>query len=157
LPLTLEITLSHNNIMNKLFQYLALAGTLPFIFCTALLMAGVEALPVIGQIERVLSAYGLVIAGFMAGSHWGQHLHLNNRWCLYLPVFSNLVTVLLWMCFILFDFDGFLVALVLSFLTLLLIDNRLLKAEIISAEYFRIRSVVTLIVITSLLISWLHA
>jgi hypothetical protein len=145
---------SKNKAMNKLFQLLAFAGTIPFIFCTLLLITGVQSLPLLGKVDHILSVYGLVISAFMAGSHWGQHLNLNNKWKFYLPVFSNLAAVALWTGYIVFNPQQFLIALVMSFVVLLLIDNKLFKAGIITMQYFRTRCLVTSIVVASLLVAW---
>ena len=140
--------------MNKLFQLLALAGTIPFIFCSLLLIAGIQSLPLVGPVDHMLSTYGLVISAFMAGSHWGQHLNLNNEWKFYLPLFSNLAAVALWLGFIILSSQQFLVALIFIFAVLLLVDNKLFRAAIITVQYYRTRRLVTSIVVASLMISW---
>lgn len=140
-----------------LYPYLTYAGTLPFILCTIGLTFNIHTIAVLGSIKDIFSAYGLVIASFMAGCHWGQHLNLSNKWNLYLPLSSNIIAVTLWICFLLFPFAPFLVVLAISFTLLLFIDKQLLQIGLISGHYFHTRCIVTFIVITTIIISGLHA
>jgi hypothetical protein len=80
--------------MKKNYQYLAFLGALPFIICAACFVFNVQDIPILGGTRNVLGAYALVITSFMAGSHWGQHLDLDNKWGDYLPITSNLTAVL---------------------------------------------------------------
>ncbi len=141
--------------MKKPSPYLTFAGTIPFIICAVFITVGIEAVRVLGETENILSVYGLVIASFMAGAQWGNHLGLadNNRWALRLPILSNIIAVLLWLGFLSLSVDGFIWLLVISFLVLLMIDYGLHLADIIDNKYFKVRIYVTVIVIGSLIIS----
>lgn len=141
--------------MKKIYPYLTYAGALPFIICAFLINADIEALGFLGETKHILAVYGLVIATFMAGSHWGQHLSLQKPWDLYLPVSSNVITVLLWVIFLVTSFDVFLLALVVTFILQLVIDFYLYRDDVIDCDYFKTRLVTTTVVVLSLCISWI--
>ncbi len=143
--------------MKNIYPYLTLAGTLPFIFCAYCFIADIDVIALLGNTEQVLSVYGLVIAAFMAGSHWGQHLIISEKWQRYLPAFSNFNAVFLWLSFLLFPFKLFIIALILSFSGSLLIDKKLRQDKVINRTYFCTRALVTLVVILSLIISGIYA
>lgn len=140
--------------MKKIFPYLTYAGTIPFIFCALCLYANMQELPILGSIEKILSVYGLVIAAFLAGSHWGQHLHINNnKWVILLPVLSNIIAILLWFSFLILNFKILMVMYIAVFIVLLIIDYCLFRANLITDSYFKTRFKVSFIVIISLIIS----
>lgn len=142
-------------VMKKPSPYLTFAGTLPFIGCAVLLMLGVDAVRVLGKTEHILAVYGLVIATFMAGAQWGNHLNLsdNNRWAIRLPILSNMSALALWLGFLSLSTFGFIWLLVVGFVILLIIDYGLYQAQIISSRYFTVRKYVTLIVVIALIVS----
>ena len=139
--------------MNKLYTYLAYAGSIPFIIFAGLLTNGIDTIPLIGSTRTILSVYSVVIASFMAGSYWGQHLHFGSKWSWYLPIISNITALFLWMGFILLPFKLLLITIELSFILMLLVDQKLYFAGLNSRKYFQTRSVVTGIVVISLLLS----
>lgn len=141
--------------MTKPSPYLTFAGTLPFILCAILITIGVDAIRVLGRTEDVLTVYGLVIATFMAGAQWGNHLSLadDNSWAIRLPIFSNIVALILWLGFLTLSIAGFIWLLIISFIALLVIDYGLYQAQIISAKYFTVRKYVTLIVVIALIMA----
>lgn len=141
--------------MKKPSPYLTFAGTIPFIVCAILITMDIDAIRVLGKTEHILSIYGLVIASFMAGAHWGNHLSLadDNSWALKLPILSNIIALSLWLGFLLLSAAGFIWLLVVGFVSLLMIDYGLNQAHIISADYFKVRKYVTLIVIVSLIVA----
>lgn len=141
--------------MKKLSPYLTFAGTIPFIACAILLVMEVDAIRILGKTEHVLVVYGVVIATFMAGAQWGNHLNLanNNSWVVRLPMFSNIIALLLWLGFLSLSTLGFIWLLIVSFIILLLIDYGLYQAQIISSAYFTVRKYVSAIVVISLVIS----
>ena len=140
--------------MKKIFPYLTYAGAIPFVFCAACLSLDIQNLPLLGSIERILGIYGLVISSFVAGAHWGQHLHINkSQWVSFLPIFSNVIAVLLWIGFLVLSFKMQMAMFVTAFVVLLIIDHRLLQMDVIIRHYFQTRFCVSSIVITSLIIS----
>ena len=143
--------------MKKYYPVLTYAGTLPFIFCTLCFIFNIQTVPVLGQVNQILGTYSIIISSFIAGSHWGIHLNLSDKWEVYLPIFSNINAVFIWISFIIFPFKVLLIILVISFFALLLIDLNLFKKDFISRKYFHTRSLVTLIVTTNLIISGIYA
>ncbi|MFT5120490.1 MAG: putative membrane protein [Psychrobacter glaciei] len=144
--------------MKKPSPYLTFAGTIPFIACAFLLMIDVVTVPILGSVANILSAYGLVIASFMAGAHWGNHLSLadDNKWAVRLPLYSNVIALGLWLGFLSLSAIGFIWLLVIGFISLLVIDYSLHRAQIISHTYFQVRKYVTTIVVISLVIAGLQ-
>ncbi len=146
------------SIMKKPSPYLTFAGTIPFIACAIMITLGIDAVIALGTTAEILSAYGLVIASFMAGAHWGNHLSLtdNNPWAVRLPIFSNIIALLLWLGFLTLSSAGFIWLLISAFIALLVIDYGLRDAQIITANYLKVRKYVTLIVVISLVLSALQ-
>lgn len=136
----------------RLYFYLAYAGTIPFLLCAILFAFKIQKIPILGNLSTVISVYSLVIASFMAGAHWGQHLNQNGKWPLFLSVTSNIVAVLLWLSYLVLPFGGFLMAVAAIFTLLLLIDKKLFQAHLITQPYYQARYIVSLIVIISLII-----
>ena len=132
--------------MKKPSPYLTLAGAMPFVLSAVFITIGIDAIPVLGEIGHVLSIYGLVIASFMAGAHWGNHLSLadDNRWAIKLPIFSNIIALALWLGFLTLSSAGFIWLLAAAFISMLMIDYGLHQAHIINNEYFRVRKYVTI-------------
>ncbi len=143
--------------MKRLYPYLTYAGALPFVLCALCMVLDIHIIPLLGPTDQVISVYALVITSFMAGTHWGQHLNVEDQWRLYLPTFSNINAVLLWISFLILTVKLLLAVFIISFLVLLLIDKKLLQAALISVDYFLTRCVVTGIVILTLVISAIYA
>lgn len=143
--------------MNKLRPYLMYAGAIPFILCAFCLFVDINSLPILGDVEHVQSAYALVIASFMAGAHWGQHFNLDGEWERRLPIASNIITVAIWIAFLVFGFKAQMVFFCLAFIGLLFIDYRLFKDRHISKRYFQQRTIVTAIVVLALVVSGISA
>lgn len=140
--------------MKRIFPYLTYAGAIPFVFCAGCLVFGIQQLPLIGSVERVLTVYGLVISTFLCGALWGQHLYLNEGpWARVLPILSNVIAVLLWIGFLILSFKMIIAMLVATFVILLMIDHRLFLIDLITHHYFQTRLFVSSIVIVSLIIS----
>ena len=140
--------------MTKTFYYLIYAGTIPFILCSICFSAGIKSIYLLGSVDKILSAYGLVILSFLSGSHWGQHLYINRRiWGCTLPVLSNIIAVLFCFSFLVLSFKELVAIFVAAFIILLIIDHRLFQMHLISDHYFQTRCFVSAIVIISLIIS----
>lgn len=137
---------------STMYLYLTLAGTIPFLVGTTCLLTGVDLLPGGIPTQSMVSAYALLILSFMAGVHWGQHLHLTGNWRTRLPLASNLIAISAWVGFLVLDFDALCLLLAGGFLVLLWIDRALLNATVISEAYFRTRVMATFIVAVSLIL-----
>ena len=141
--------------MKKPSPYLTFAGAIPFVACAILLVMGISDIPILGATADVLSAYGLVIASFMAGSQWGNHLSLadDDKWAIRLPLVSNVIAIVLWLGFLMLPVVGFIWLLVIGFASMLMIDYGLNRARIITPDYFKVRTYVTAIVVVSLIVA----
>jgi len=144
--------------MKKPSPYLTFAGAIPFIACALLLAIDSDTILVLGKTTEVLSIYGLVIASFMAGAHWGNHLSLadNDRWAIKLPFLSNMIALVLWFGFLILSTVSFIWLLAASFASMWVIDYGLNQARIITQNYFKVRTYVTGIVIVSLIVAALQ-
>ena len=139
--------------MKTIFPYLTYAGTIPFIFCTLCLIFDIHLLSILGLVEKIMSVYSLVIASFMAGAHWGQHLKASGIWSRTLPILSNLIAIVLWLGFLILSFKVLMALFVTAFVILLFIDYRLFQRKLITGHYFQTRLFVSVIVILSIIIS----
>ena len=141
----------------KPYLYLTYAGLLPFIICSTCLALDIKVFPLLGATEKLLSIYSLVITTFMAGSHWGQHLNLDNKWSYYLPKLSNVLIIALFLGFLVLPFKLLLAAFIATLLILLVIDKKLVQHGLITKQYFHTRCLVTAIVVVTLIISGINA
>lgn len=89
----------------------------------------------------MFKSYGLLIATFLAGSHWG--INLNSDVNLHLPFLSNLILIFIWLSYTFLSSFYFIISLLFVFNILLLIDKKLLLESIISYAYFWLRARVT--------------
>jgi hypothetical protein len=135
--------------------WLTFAGSVPFVSGAILLALGIETLPGLGDVLPALSLYGLVIASFMAGAHWGQQLTTQAPWTVRLQAVSNLTAIGLWLLFVLASPSLVLLGLMLSFLLTLWVDRALLHEQLISQAYWRVRVAVTQVVVVALGVAWL--
>lgn len=133
---------------------LAFAGVIPFVVSAMALLSGHRSLPIVGDIEFAVIAYGVIIATFMSGAHWGQHLHLNAPWVITLPIISNLITVVLWFAFLTQAPQFITLHLIIVLVSQLVVDAMLFKYTVIEKSYFITRCLVTSIVSVSLLCVW---
>jgi hypothetical protein len=67
------------NTVQKIYPYPTYADTILFVVCAIALTLDIRQLPWIEPVDNTLSVYALVIANFLAGAHWGQHLHLLRK------------------------------------------------------------------------------
>ena len=143
--------------MKKLYLYLTYAGALPFIICAVCLALDITSMPLLGATKQVLSVYALIIATFIAGNHWGQHLYMKDKWQYHLPISSNVIVVTLWFGFLILPFKPLLVIFIVAFLVLLVVDQRLFRHNLITRRYFQMRCFATAIVVSALVISGIVA
>lgn len=136
----------------RLYSALAMAGTLPFVACALLPLLGVDSVPPLGPLDAVASSYALAIIAFLAGAHWGNYLAAREQSPLNLFVSSNVIFLFAWIAFVGASLAGAIVAQLIAFLLLLLIDYRLKGKGIISNHYFRTRATATAIACVSLLV-----
>ena len=131
---------------------LIFSGSLPFIAGALLLLVGFDALPLLGKLSDIISAYGLVIVIFLTGIHWGQQLSLGKA-ASGLFISSNLLAVLVWLAWLVMPDRYFLVFLSVPLVVMLVIDRGLYRAGVINRDYVMSRAIITGIVIISLFLS----
>ena len=115
--------------MKKVFSHLTYAGSIPFALCAVFFSTNTKNLHLLGSVEKILSAYGLMILSFLA------------------------IAVLLWFGFLVLSFKMLVSMFVAAFVVLLIIDHRLFQMDLVSNHYFQTRCFVAAIVIISLIIS----
>ena len=135
----------------RLYSALTYAGALPFAVCAVLPWIGVEQVLNIGTPDYISRSYGLAIASFLAGAHWGTFLYHRERSPTNLFLTSNAIVLAAWSTFLINAPAISLFVLVLAFLYLLFIDFRLFKAGLLIDYYFALRRNVTAIVVICLI------
>ena len=115
----------------RLFTALTFAGAAPFIAAALLAVIGVAAIPPFGAIGHIAASYALAIISFLAGTHWVVQLlkpaaTLSVAWVLAIQA--------------------------LTLVLLLVVDDRLRRAGVVSTAYFRARAIATLAAALSLLV-----
>jgi len=136
----------------RLYTALALAGTIPFIASALLPMLGYDSLPYLGPLDKLVASYGLAIVCFLAGAHWGIYLSGRSAGSLNLFVISNVIFLAVWFAYVGAGIKIAIGVQIFAFLALLFIDLRLKDSDVISAAYFRVRTMATTIAFVSLLI-----
>ncbi len=131
----------------RLSRILALAGALPFVAGAFMAMAGID-VPVPAAL--LTSSYGLAIVSFLCGAHWGTYLYRADAAPLNLLVSSNAIVVGTWLAWLLAPLGVVLGVQVAAFLTLLLIDHRLLAAGLVTQHYFVTRVEATALAVLSI-------
>ena len=132
--------------------FLIYSGSLPFITGALLLILGFETLPLFGSVADAIAAYGLVIAIFLSGIHWGQQLSLESTTS-GLFISSNILAVLVWLAWLLLPLQSFLIFLVIPQLVILTIDHSLYAQGLIKKEYIVSRYLITGVVIICLFLA----
>ena len=131
-------------------RLLASFGAIPFIACALLPLLDVTELPYLGETKIVAAVYGLTIASFMAGVHWGTALNVKTSLPVNLYITSNVVAVAAWLSFLLVSLSMTLAVLSILFAYLLYIDYRLRCAGLIDQAYWNTRLSITGTVIVCL-------
>lgn len=141
------------NLSNRQRQtLLAYLGAAPFVATALLMSMGINTIPFVGSLFSAISVYALIIAAFMAGSHWGQQLGFSDTWRFKLQITTNIQAVGLWLAYVWLDNSWFMLMLITSFLISLWLDQQLKQAQLIEAAYWQTRLKVTIIVVLSLVI-----
>jgi hypothetical protein len=126
----------------KLLTYL---GAIPFIVCACLRISDV-----------ILLSYGLAIASFMAGTHWGLCLKESDKFSNGIFLVSTVVTLSAWFCYLLCSASICLLTFVGIFIVLMFIDYLLYRKNLESKDYFQLRLSTTTIVVVSLMAKLLY-
>ena len=134
---------------------LAYMGLIPFLTCLLLICFKIHSIPLLGEPKHVLNLYGLIIASFISGAHWGQHLSQQRKWGNILPILSNLNVMLLFFLTLTLPNHFKFMALILSFLLSIFIDRKLFQSRLITPVYFKTRTIITVLVIIMIVVSGL--
>ena len=141
--------------MPRLVAILTYAGLLPLLICAVAPYTGIAALPVLGAYDTIAASYAVIIAGFMAGTHWGlglDHYRTSGRG---LFLVSTALVLLAWLGWLVLPVLWVLAGLIPVFAVLLAIDHRLYMLSIIAPGYYTLRLHVTgLIVLLLILIAY---
>lgn len=102
------------------------------------------------NLNLALRIYAAVIISFLAGIHWGLFLLRDASINLFLH--SNFVTLLAWLAA---SCESIYSSLVFAFcfIYLLVIDRKLFEEEVLESWFMRLRLVITLVVLVSLVFS----
>ena len=134
----------------KLTSTLTYAGAIPFVLAAFCMYWDFERLPIIGDVQKIIDLYGLVIVVFIAGSHWGVSVNLFEKQRIFLMIISNLFTLIALVSYIWLISIPFQLSLMIILLMLLVIDYWLYFKGINSQNYVLTRLIVSIIVIISL-------
>jgi len=134
----------------KLTSTLTYAGAIPFVLAAFCMYWDFERLPIIGDVQKIIDLYGLVIVVFIAGSHWGVSVNLFEKQRIFLMIISNLFTLIALVSYIWLISIPFQLSLIIILLMLLVIDYWLYFKGINSQNYVLTRLIVSIIVIISL-------
>ena len=131
---------------------LTFAGAVPFVFAAILMYWDLERLPLIGDVQKVIDVYGLVIVVFIAGSFWGISVNLNGKKRNALMIISNCLTLLTFFSYFWLKIIPFQLVLIFLLVALLLVDYWLYFLEVNTKEYVTLRLLVSIIVVGSLFV-----
>ncbi len=131
---------------------LAYAGAIPFILAAFLMYWDLERIPVIGDVQKVIDVYGLIIVVFIAGSFWGIASPLTDKTRVYLMLISNIFTLIAFISYLWMNSIPFQLVLVVLFILLFLVDCWIYFIGLSSRNYVFLRMSVSTIVVTSLLV-----
>ena len=146
--------------MPRFVAILTYAGLLPLLICAVLPYTGIAALPVLGPYNTIAASYAVMIAGFMAGTHWGIGLtqYRTNGQGLFFV--STALLLLAWLGWLVLPVLWVLGGLIPVFALLLVIDHRLYMLSVIQPGYYTLRLHVTGLVILLLILiayqTWLN-
>ncbi len=135
-----------------LTRSLAAAGAIPFLIGALAPLLGVEIETRRGDIEAAVLAYGLTIASFMAGVHWGTALNSSRPLPVNLFISSNVIALAAWFAYLFASASVAALILAALFAVLLGIDWKLRKADVIDNVYWQTRLWVTVVVIACLVL-----
>ena len=131
---------------------LTCAGSLPFVLAAIFMYWDLERLPLIGDVQKVIDIYGLVIVVFIAGSFWGISLNLVEKKRTALMLISNILTLFAFFSYVWLKIIPFQLILIILLLAMLLVEYWLYFLELNTKEYVILRLIVSIIVVGSLII-----
>ena len=137
----------------RLYSWLAYLGAVPFVIPSMLILLGYREVAIVGDLVYLLTSYGLVIVVFMSGIHWGNYLIKKPANGVNLFLTSNIIAISAWLSFLFFPVVYTLLFYSVAFALLLSLDYYLQTYNLLNKDYFKLRVIVTGIVIFSLLVT----
>lgn len=137
---------------SRTYSMLTMAGATPFVACALLPLAGIESVPPIGDLDRLVAVYGLAIVSFLTGIHWATQIYEQQSSPFNLLLASNAVFLFTWFAFVAGSLEFALGAQLISLLVLLGIDRWLYTSGVISRHYLGVRTAATSLAALSLLV-----
>lgn len=134
----------------SVISVLTYLGALPFVLGALLLLLGIKIIPFLGATTFVITAYGLVIASFMAGSHWGQQIATTDEQSRSIFLISNVMALALWFEYLVGSLTAYVGLLIAVFILSLWLDYLSYQKKKIDSTYMRLRWRVTSVVVLSL-------
>ena len=142
-------------IKNNVHIFLMYLGTLPFIFFMLSIIKNCEYNSIVtNSSTESIKLYGLIISVFMAGIQWGLGIEKLFRYKLF--IFSNFITIILWISYQIVSNNKFIFVLLLSFIYYIVADFKFYNEKIISKKYLINRIIITIIVMVNLFISLIN-
>lgn len=127
---------------------LALFGATPFIAAVLAQLAGLA-----NDHTTTLSlTYGAIIISFLSGIHWGLYLTHEKARRINLLITSNILAVLAWVTLWLWTPGMQYLVQLACFISLLMIDRRLLADGVIERWFYQLRQQISLLVMVCLLL-----
>lgn len=134
------------------YSALMLMGVTPFLACAVLPITGIEETAMLGRLDELASSYSVAILCFLTGVHWATQLYERDAAPRLLFIGSNVIFLVVWIAYVVADLPWALAIQLLAFLLLLAIDLQLLRRELISRHYLRMRVIATALASFSLLL-----
>lgn len=144
--------MAHEYSKNNIKYALTYLGLLPFFFLSSYIIIFPNPIIINSYAISLFKSYGMIIAIFLSGCHWGQQLSMTGITAFNLAIISNALTIFTWLSYSFLPDKYFLLLLVSVFSLLLLIDKYLFSKSIINKNYFKTRFYVTICVNLMLLI-----
>jgi len=118
-------------------------------------------MPIFAQTKAFVDLYMLAIVSFMAGIHWGIVMSqagsenlpletLSKKHAKQLLILSNFFVLIPWVLLALEQTIAFYISLLIIFILLRVIDAKLVEVGMISKHYFKMRCLITVIVVTGI-------
>ena len=136
---------------NAFPRWLTLSGAIPFIACSAVLWLAPPAYRAFAT--TVLTSYAAVILSFLGGIQWGLAVNLIDtapKSARTMFLLSVVPSLLAWAMLLLPASSSRIIVAMCLFAFVWVVDALLNLQKLIPAWYFKLRSIITVIVITSM-------
>lgn len=124
-----------------------IAGLVPFFGLGYYIFEGLSAPITPDKALLAFKSYSAVILAFLGGIHWGLALKIDRVGPMSLYVSSVLMSLIAWLSLTLDHSENTLLALVIGYGLILMIDNWLFQSKVIQLWFLKTRLVATILVI----------